>query len=317
VDAYRLTLARPLLASSDSCGRVPRCCARSNGCNYREGTRFYHAPTDTVVLSGPRINEPGASAHWPKSIVAVAGGELSFPNDMVNKGVNIVELEKRTRVARMRQWREHHPNAPSLPREELVRARNECTNPADWGRSDCEEDGEDGEEDGEDGEDGEDDENGEDGEDGEDGEGGEDGEDDDDDEPGSVDGENDAEPTGFGMQRDCAQRCRVYHDTVWIRYEVSRRVRRATLHLLDREGMSPDDKNCAQRVRDMLLVPRGHGDARYGILDSLRRYVNGLIDQAEQFNARRVQRNVDGELALGSPDSEVGGGYGEDSEFRV
>lgn len=223
------------------------------------------------MLHGPRVVDFAYNKYWPKSIEESEDGHFSFPDDITNKGFNKSALERRFRSQRMRQWRAHHADDAEIPAEERQRALNEGVDKDDWGAPNDKSVDPD--------------------------------EDDD-------DGSSEEDPSGFGMQDDCAERGQTYHDTVWLRHEVTIRLRRRILLILRKEGIALEDEDCLDRVRDYLIGSENNSaDGKYSILQSLRLYTNNLLLDAER------RQEIRGGLALGGNDSDENGS--EDRRFRV
>lgn len=220
----------------------------SNGCNYRPNTRYYHAPTDTVVLHGPRVTEATRESYWPESIFEDDSGNYSFPDDITIPALDPLKMEEKSRSARVKQYREH---GIELPMGEVRTAKKLGVPVEEWGAVSTSSDdslssspSEEGEE-------------------------------------GAEGAEEEEEEKGFGMQSDCAQKCQRYHRTIWARLELTRRIRVGILHILEEKCMSLNDKDTVQTILDELLANKSPSKP-FGIFNNLWQYLCSLLDAAEK-----------------------------------
>jgi hypothetical protein len=95
--------------------------------------------------------------------------------------------------------------------------------------------------------------------------------------------DDESSPVGFHFAEGCTHRCALFHNMVWLRYEIARRVRARVLQVMKNEEVDNEVG------RDFILDVVVGGDdedeneltRKYDILPELRRLTNKLLSQAK------------------------------------
>jgi hypothetical protein len=127
--------------------------------------------------------------------------------------------------------------------------------------------------------------------------------------------EDGSKPVGFHFAQCCADRCVLYHNMVWLRHEIARRVRRRIIDVMKSEDVDHDVGR--DFILDVVVSDNDENEneltKKYNILPELRKLTNRLLELAKDPEFKKKRRPVFRDF----PSSiQGGGGIRRNGEFE-
>jgi hypothetical protein len=101
-----------------------------------------------------------------------------------------------------------------------------------------------------------------------------------------------SKPVGFHFAQGCTHRCILYHNMVWLRHEIARRVRRRILEVMKNEDVDHDVGR--DFVLDVVVSDNDENEneltKKYNILPELRKLTNRLLELAKDPEFKKKGR---------------------------